>query len=75
MQLDHVDVYDLGWFAMANLLQNYPVITSVTLAGDTTIEGFLDSSPDTTFRLEFFDNIQPDESAMVKDKCSWEQST
>ena len=62
VQLDHVDVYDLGWFAMANLLQNYPVITSVTLSGDTTIEGTLDSSPDTTFRLEFFDNDPADAS-------------
>src|SRR4029077_14919775 len=51
---DHCDV-DTG----ANNLQNYPVITSVISGGgSTTIQGSLDSAPNTTFRIEFFDNVQ-----------------
>ena len=42
-----------------NNLQNYPVLTSATSSGDgTTIEGSLNSAPNTTFRIEFFDNHQ-----------------
>ena len=42
-----------------NDLQNYPVITSVISGGgNTTIQGFLNSVADTTFRVEFFDNAQ-----------------
>jgi hypothetical protein len=39
-----------------NLLQNFPVLTSVTPAtgGGTTIVGTLSSTPSTTFRIEFF---------------------
>jgi len=51
---DHCDV-DTG----ANNLQNYPVITSVISGGGSTnIQGSLDSAPNTTFRVEFFDNVQ-----------------
>ena len=40
-----------------NHLQNFPVITNVfTGGGNVTITGFLPSTPNTTFRLEFFAN-------------------
>ncbi len=39
----------------ANDLQNFPVLTAVTPGGGTTtIEGILNSAPNTTFRVEFF---------------------
>jgi hypothetical protein len=42
-----------------NNFQNYPVLTSATSAGGgTTIQGSLDSVPNKTFRIEFFDNHQ-----------------
>jgi hypothetical protein len=42
-----------------NNLQNYPVLTSATSGGgSTTIQGSLNSAPNTTFRIEFFDNHQ-----------------
>jgi len=40
-----------------NNRQNFPVITSANSSGgSTTIQGTLDSTPDTTFRIEFFSN-------------------
>ena len=46
-----------------NNLQNYPVITSaVVSAGTATISGTLNSTPSTTFRLEFFSNAACDGS-------------
>jgi uncharacterized repeat protein (TIGR01451 family) len=40
-----------------NNLQNFPVITSaVSAGGNTTINGSLNSTPNTTFKLEFFSN-------------------
>lgn len=45
----------------ANSLQNFPVLTSVT-GGGTTIEGALNSTPSSTFRLEFFSNSACDPS-------------
>jgi len=44
-----------------NNLQNFPVLTSATI-GSTTIEGTLNSTPDTEFRLEFFANSTCDPS-------------
>jgi titin len=42
-----------------NNLQNYPVLTSAhSGGGSTTIQGSLNSAPNTTFRIEFFDNPQ-----------------
>jgi len=47
----------------ANNLQNFPVLTSATSSGgSTTIEGTLNSTANTTFRLEFFSNVACDPS-------------
>jgi CSLREA domain-containing protein len=47
----------------ANTLQNFPVITSVTPgAGITTIQGTLNSTPGTSFFLQFFSNTACDTS-------------
>jgi CSLREA domain-containing protein len=47
----------------SNDLQNYPVITSaVTSNGTATISGTLNSTPATTFRIEFFASIACDSS-------------
>ena len=44
-----------------NGLQNYPVLTSVNnAAGQTTIQGTLNSMPNASFRLEFFSNAACD---------------
>ncbi len=49
---------DLG----PNLLQNFPVITSVTdLSPGTRIHGTLSSTPSSNFRLEFYANPERDE--------------
>ena len=46
-----------------NGLQNFPVLNSATASGDNiTISGTLNSIPNTTFRVEFFDNIALDPS-------------
>ncbi len=45
----------------ANNLQNFPVLTSAT-SGSTTIEGTLNSTPNTKFRLEFFSSTECDPS-------------
>jgi len=45
----------------ANNLQDFPVLTSLSSsAGNTTIQGTLNSSPNTTFTIEFFSNAAPD---------------
>lgn len=44
-----------------NNLQNFPVLTSA-ITGTITIEGMLNSTPDATFRLEFFSNSACDPS-------------
>jgi CSLREA domain-containing protein len=51
--------------AGANLLQNFPSLTEVSVSpvlGITKIQGSLDSTPDTYFRLEFFSNEACDPS-------------
>jgi hypothetical protein len=46
-----------------NLQQNFPVLTSaVSAGGSTTIQGTLDSTANTTFRIEFFANTACDPS-------------
>ena len=46
-----------------NGLQNFPVLTSATASnGNITLSGTLNSIPNTTFRVEFFDNIALDPS-------------
>ena len=47
-----------------NDLQNFPVITSVTSSGgSTTITGTLNSTPDESFMIQFFNNDAPDPSS------------
>jgi len=47
----------------ANDLQNYPVITSASFSnGNVVLSGTLDSTSNTTFRLEFFSSAQGDPS-------------
>jgi hypothetical protein len=47
----------------ANNLQNFPVITSaVSNAGQTTITGTLNSTPSTTFNIDFYSNATCDAS-------------
>ena len=58
---DHCDP-DTG-STVANELQNFPVLTAVMPAGGTTtIEGTLDSDPNTTFRLDFYASAACDPS-------------
>jgi CSLREA domain-containing protein len=46
-----------------NNLQNFPVLTSAVAGiGSTTITGTLNSTPNTTFRIEFFASDAPDAS-------------
>lgn len=46
-----------------NNLQNFPVLTSLTIAsGNTTIDGSLNSAANTTFRVEFFASQTADPS-------------
>lgn len=46
-----------------NGLQNFPVLTSAAnVAGGTRVIGTLNSTPNTTFRIEFFDNTATDPS-------------
>jgi len=48
----------------ANNLQNYPVLTSITnTSGNVNIVGTLNSTANTTFRLEFFGNDAVDPSS------------
>ena len=50
-----------GPHAGANLLQNYPVLTSTSASGTTTtVVGTLNAAPGTTYRLEFLDAATPD---------------
>lgn len=52
-----------GFLPGSNDLQNYPLLTVVSRSsGSTTIEGTLSSTPNSTFRLEFFANSSADPS-------------
>jgi hypothetical protein len=46
-----------------NDLQNYPVLTSAVTSDASTITGTLNSTPNSTFRLEFFANAAGDPSS------------
>lgn len=59
-----------------NGLQNFPVITSVTPgAGITTIQGTLNSTPGTSFFLQFFSNTACDTSGNGEGQTFLGQST
>ncbi|HEY4426563.1 MAG TPA: Calx-beta domain-containing protein [Pyrinomonadaceae bacterium] len=46
-----------------NKLQNFPVLTSVTSMGNsTTIQGSLNSTPNTTFQIDFYSSLALDPS-------------
>jgi len=48
----------------ANNQQNFPLITSaIVSSGSTSIQGSLNSTANSSFRLEFFDNLECDPSA------------
>ena len=60
---DSATVTDLNAPPKPNRLQNYPVLTAVDSdAVGTTVEGSLDSRPNTTFRIEFFSSHETDSS-------------
>jgi hypothetical protein len=46
----------------ANNLQNFPVLKAAYAGGASTITGTFNSTPNSTFRLEFFTNPAPDPS-------------
>jgi len=46
----------------ANNLQNYPVLTTASVSGNTTIEGVLNSISNTNFTIQFFANTVCDPS-------------
>ena len=64
LTIDGVTPNDLGdGDTGGNGLQNFPVLTSATASnGNITISGTLNSIPNTTFRVEFFDNTALDPS-------------
>jgi hypothetical protein len=61
---DGVTANDLGDDDLGpNNLQNYPLLTSaVTVAGETTIRGTLNSNSEFSYRIEFFSNAALDPS-------------
>ena len=62
LELDGVTPNDVGdGDTGANNLQNFHVLTAA-VSGSTAIQGTLNSTPDTTFRLEFFSNSACDAS-------------
>jgi uncharacterized repeat protein (TIGR01451 family)/CSLREA domain-containing protein len=61
---DGVTANDSSGHVGPNNLQNFPVITAVSSAGSrTTVAGTLNSTPTTTFRLEFFASDAADASS------------
>jgi hypothetical protein len=54
---DGVTANDLGDAdAGGNNLQNFPIVSTVTYGANTTVDGFLNSTPSTTFDLDFYSN-------------------
>jgi len=64
-------------FNTPNNLPNYPVITGVTPTpgGGTTVTGTLNSTPNTTFTVQFFRNDAPDPSSFGEGQTFLGQST
>lgn len=53
-----------GDIGSSNNLQNFPIITNAnSVGGNTTITGTLNSTANTSFRIEFFASASPDPSA------------
>lgn len=73
LQQDGVTPNDAGdGDAGPNNLQNFPVLTGVTFGVESTIvSGTLNSTPNTTFRLEFFDNTTVDPSGHGEGEVFW----
>ena len=67
---DGVTANDAGDIdAGANNLQNFPQLTSATIfLGSTIIQGSLNSTPNTTFTLQFFSNSDCDDSGFGEGK-------
>jgi hypothetical protein len=59
-----------------NNLQNFPVLASaVTQGGVTTVDGTLQSTPNTTFQVQFFSNPTPDPTSYGEGQVYLGQST
>ncbi len=68
---DHLDT-DVG----PNNLQNFPVLASaVTQGGATTVRGTLDSTPNTSFQVQFFSNTAADASGYGEGRTYLGQTT
>jgi hypothetical protein len=52
--MDGVTLNDSSGHTGPNNFQNFPVLTSAAAGSNTTITGTLNSTPNTTFRVEFF---------------------
>jgi uncharacterized repeat protein (TIGR01451 family) len=60
----------------ANLLQNFPVLTSATRVGaGTTVSGTLNSNPNNTFTIQFFSSPTADPSGVDEGKTYLGQQT
>ena len=60
----------------ANNLQNHPVLTSATfIGGNVTIAGTLDSTPSSTFTIEFFQSTACDETGFGEGEMYIGQTT
>jgi hypothetical protein len=60
---DGVTPNDSAGHVGPNNYQNFPVLTGVTLSGGLTqVSGTLDSTPNTTFTIDFYANTLPDPS-------------
>ena len=56
-----------------NNLQNYPVLTSVASNGGAAVQAALNSSPSSSYTLDFFSNTACDDTVSGKEKPPWER--
>ncbi len=77
--LNGVTLNDSAGHVGPNNYQNFPVLTSATLSGGMTqVSGQLDSTPNTTFTLDFYANTLPDPSGYGEGQTylsSWSVTT